>query len=166
MAEVWALDTNVYIGALRDRDRLARLKRFLIRAGTRLRVSGVVALELRAGARTAAQEAAVNDLIAAYVTRDRGFAPSLSAYVEGGRVLAALGAREGVDVARAGSLVNDVLIATSCRELRSLPKRSRSPWRRRYGPSLGVATSGTCTWMSRQTNSGGSMPKPTARERT
>jgi predicted nucleic acid-binding protein len=116
MAELWALDTNVYIGALRDRDRLARLKRFLIRAGTRLRVSGVVALELRAGARTAGQETAVNDLIAAYVTRDRGIVPSLSAYVEGGRVLAALGAREGVDVSRAGSLVNDVLIATSCRE--------------------------------------------------
>ena len=31
-------------------------------------------------------------------------------------MLAALGATEEVDVSRAGSLVNDVLIATSCRE--------------------------------------------------
>jgi len=31
---------------------------------------------------------------------------------------------------------------------------------------LGVAPSGTCTWMSRLSNSGGSMPKATARERT
>ena len=116
MGELWALDTNVYIRALRDSDTFTRLKRFLIRAGTRLRVSGVVALELRAGARTAAQEDAVGDLIAAYVARERTIVPSLSAYVEGGRVLSALGARDGVDIARAGSLVNDVLIATSCRE--------------------------------------------------
>ncbi|MNT70321.1 hypothetical protein D3C72_2086940 [compost metagenome] len=34
------------------------------------------------------------------------------------------------------------------------------------GPSLGVAPSGTCTWMSRLSNSGGSMPKSIARERT
>ena len=34
------------------------------------------------------------------------------------------------------------------------------------GPSFGVAPSGTCTWMSRRSNSGGSMPKSTARERT
>ena len=34
------------------------------------------------------------------------------------------------------------------------------------GPSFGVAPSGTCTWMSRLSNIGGSMPKSTARERT
>ena len=34
------------------------------------------------------------------------------------------------------------------------------------GPSFGVAPSGTCTWISRLSNSGGSMPKATARERT
>ena len=116
MADLFALDTNVYIRALRDRDRLVGLKRFLLKNGTRLRLSAVVALELRAGARVTAQARAVNDLIAAYSTRDRVFVPSLAAYVEGGRVLAALGAREGVDISRAGSLVADVLIAASCRE--------------------------------------------------
>jgi hypothetical protein len=34
------------------------------------------------------------------------------------------------------------------------------------GPSLGVAPSGTCTWMSFLSNRGGSMPKATARMRT
>ena len=34
------------------------------------------------------------------------------------------------------------------------------------GPSFGVAPSGTWTWMSRRSNSGGSMPKTIARERT
>jgi predicted nucleic acid-binding protein len=116
VADLFALDTNVYIRALRDRDRLAQLKRFLLKVGTRLRLSSVVALELRAGARVPAQERAVSDLVALYATRNRVMVPSLAAYVEGGRVLAALGAREGVDVSRAGSLVGDVLIATSCRE--------------------------------------------------
>ena len=116
MADLFALDTNVYIRALRDRQRLAQLKRFLLKAGPRIRLSAVVALELRAGARVPAQEAALADMIALYSTRDRVIVPSQTAYTEGGRVLAALGAREGVDSSRAGSLVGDVLIATSCRE--------------------------------------------------
>ena len=116
MSDLFALDTNIYIRALRDPSRLALLKRFLIRTGTRLRLNAVVALELRTGARTSVHEAALGDLLASYTTRERVIVPSFAAYVEGGRVLAALGARERVDVSRAGSLVNDVLIAASCRE--------------------------------------------------
>ena len=115
MPDSYALDTNVYIRALRDRERLTSLKRFLLRVGTSLRFSAVVALELRAGARTATQEQAMTDLLGPYARRERLLVPSFDAYREGGRVLAALGARHGVDVSRAGSLVNDVLIASSCR---------------------------------------------------
>ena len=114
--ELYALDTNVYVRALRERDRLVRLKRFLIRTGNRLRVNATVALELRAGARTLAQEQAIADLLAAYADRERVMVPSFDAYLQCGRVLASLATHEGVDIARAGSLVNDVMIATSCRE--------------------------------------------------
>jgi len=114
--ELYALDTNVYVRALRERDRLVRLKRFLIRTGNRLRVNATVALELRAGARTLAQEQAIADLLVAYADRERVMVPSFDAYLQGGRVLASLAAHEKVDVARAGSLLNDVMIATSCRE--------------------------------------------------
>ena len=116
MAELYALDANVYIRALRDRNRLSLLKRFLIRTGMRVRVNAVVALELQAGARTQSQERAVSDLLAAYGERDRVIVPSFEAYRQGGRVLAALAVREGMDTSRSGSLVNDVIIATSCRE--------------------------------------------------
>jgi predicted nucleic acid-binding protein len=116
VAESYVLDANVYIRALRDRERLIQLKRFLLRIGLRLRVNAVVALELLAGARTGAHERAVSDLLAAYVTRGRVIVPSFDAYAQGGRVLAALASRQGVDVSRAGSLVDDVLIAASCRE--------------------------------------------------
>ena len=116
MAETYALDANVYIRALRDRDGLVRLKRFLVRMGLRVRVNAVVALELQAGARTRQHERAVSDLLSSYVQRDRVIVPSFEAYAQGGRVLAELAVREGIDVSRAGSLVNDVIIATSCRE--------------------------------------------------
>jgi predicted nucleic acid-binding protein len=71
VAELYALDANVYIRALRDSDRLSLLKRFLIRSGMRVRVNAVVALELQAGARTPSQERAVSDLVESYVARNR-----------------------------------------------------------------------------------------------
>ena len=116
MANVYALDTNVYIRALRSGDRLAALKRFILKTGTRVRLSAVVALELRAGARTSAQSQAVSDLVASYESRSRVIVPTLAAYVESGRLLATVGRQGGADVSRSGSFVNDVLIATSCRE--------------------------------------------------
>lgn len=116
MASLYALDTNVYIGALRDRDRLVRLKRFLIRTGMRLRLSAVVALELRVGARASAHGDAVRALVSPYDERGDVVVPSFNAYVESGRALAALGAREGVDLSGATALFADALIAASCRE--------------------------------------------------
>lgn len=116
MVELYALDTNVYIRALRVRESMVALRGFLLRAGTRLRMNAVVAQELRAGAITPAHEHTVDDLLGAYASRDRVIVPSFAAHVEAGRVLAALHRAEGIQVSRAGSLVNDVLLATSCRE--------------------------------------------------
>lgn len=116
MVELHALHTNVYLRALRDPARLALLKRFLLRSGLRVRVNAVVALELHTGARTPAHERAVSDLLAAYAERDRVIVPSFDAYRQGGRVLATLAVRERMEVVRAGSLVNDILIATSSEE--------------------------------------------------
>lgn len=116
MAELYALDTNVYIRAFRVRECMDGLRSFLLRTGTRVRVNAVVAQELRAGAHTAAHERALDDLLGAYVRRERVIVPSFTAFVEAGRVLAALQTRERAQISRAGSLVNDVLLATSCRE--------------------------------------------------
>ena len=51
----YALDTNIYIGALRDRGAEAALLRFLERALPFTFLSSVVMQELAAGARTTAQ---------------------------------------------------------------------------------------------------------------
>jgi len=46
------------------------------------------------------------------------FAPSATAFIESGRILAALAAQEGWQLFDENpSLLNDALIATSCREL-------------------------------------------------
>lgn len=114
---LYAIDTNVYIGALRDREQRRELGEFLLRAGRRVRLHPVVTMELRAGARTAAQRVALGALVAAHASRDRGLVPSADAYDEAGRVLADLATKERFDPgAAAPSFRADVLLATSCRE--------------------------------------------------
>lgn len=115
MADRYALDSNVYIDALRNRGAREALKAFLIRAGTRVVLSAVVAAELRAGAVTEEHETPVQALVGAYRTRDLVLTPTFEAYVEAGRVLAALQPRRRTGSA-ATPLIADVLLATSCRE--------------------------------------------------
>lgn len=115
MADLYALDTNVYIRALRDPAARVRLKRFLLRAGHRVRLSAVVALELRAGARSPAQERAVEALLSPYARRERVVVPGFDAFAQAGRVVAALATRERM-TQPAPSFTNDVLLASSCRE--------------------------------------------------
>ena len=63
MTAGFALDTNVYIDALRDRSELGELKTFLSRYGARVWLSGIVAMELGAGALTADQARAVESFV-------------------------------------------------------------------------------------------------------
>lgn len=115
--ELFALDSNVYIQALRDLERLRRLKYFLRRKGTRVRLAAVVAMELRAGARSKEQHDAVEELFAPYIQRDLVFAPTFDAFAHTGRVLAELASTPqfGSGIA-AQRLTNDALLAASCRE--------------------------------------------------
>jgi predicted nucleic acid-binding protein len=115
--DLFAIDTSVYIRALRNTDALAELKAFRKRAGLRLAVAAVVAMELGAGAITDEHEASVDELVAPYVARGMVLPVSFEACRQAGRVLAALSRHEHIDLARAArSLTNDVLIAASCRE--------------------------------------------------
>lgn len=120
MAPVVLIDTNLYIRAFRDFVARRALQAFQRRVLARLALHGIVAMELRSGALTAGQRAALDDLIAPFRERDRMLAVSADAYLEAGRVLAAL-RREG----RAGSgppasFVQDVVLAASAREHRAV----------------------------------------------
>ena len=110
-------DTNMLLRALRDRDAEDRFRRFVARRAPQLGMASVVEMELRAGARTAAQSAVVDRLVTAVSTHGRCVAPSAVAFAQAGRVLAALGVRERLDVVAArGSFTMDVLLAVTCRE--------------------------------------------------
>lgn len=117
MADLYVLDTNVYVGALRNRDELQLLKQFLLRAGMRVRVDGIVAMELLAGAGSTEHVDAVRALISPYMLRDWTTAPSFAACTEAGRLLAELAfGKRGGRRTMAPSLANDALLAASCRD--------------------------------------------------
>jgi predicted nucleic acid-binding protein len=114
----YALDTNIFIDGFRNEEAQAEVFVFLNRALPFTYLSAVVMQELAAGARTAG---AVRDvqrgIFEPFERRQRVFAPSSAAFVESGRVLAAIAAREGWQLLdEKPSLLNDALIAASCRE--------------------------------------------------
>jgi predicted nucleic acid-binding protein len=114
----FALDTNIYIDAFRDPAAEAALLRFIERALPFTFLSVVVMQELAAGARTPAQARELErSVFQPFVRRRRVFAPMATAFVRSGRLLAAVAAREGwAAVYDNPSLLNDALLATSCRE--------------------------------------------------
>lgn len=114
----YALDTNIFIDAFRDTAAEVALLTFLKRALPFTFMSAVVMQELAAGARTPEQARELERFVfGPFERRGRVFAPSSAAFVKSGRILAALAAREGWEAIHENpSLLNDALIAASCRE--------------------------------------------------
>jgi predicted nucleic acid-binding protein len=108
----YALDTNRFIDALRNADDEARLLAFHERYAPAEFLSAVVALELRARARSLIEAANLQrHLFAPFERRGRVFAPSYSTWKVAGAAVAKL---RGVQLTRA--FYNDILLAASCRE--------------------------------------------------
>jgi predicted nucleic acid-binding protein len=114
----YALDTNIFIDSFRNERAASELLAFLERALPFTFMSAVVMQELVAGARTPAQARALERLVfGPFERRDRVFAPSADAVVKSGRLLAAVAGLEGWAVVHERpSLMNDALLASSCRE--------------------------------------------------
>ncbi len=114
----YALDTNVFIDAFRDTAAEAALHTFLERALPFTFLSAVVMQELAAGARTPRQARELERWVfRPFLRRHRVFAPTATAFVSSGRVIAAVAAREGWRAVHDNpSLLNDALLAASCRE--------------------------------------------------
>jgi predicted nucleic acid-binding protein len=114
----YALDTNIYIDAFRDPAVEAALLRFLERALPFTFLSAVVMQELVAGARTQAQVRELErSVFQPFVRRRRVFAPMTTAFVRSGRLIASVAVREGWPAIHENpSLLNDALLAASCRD--------------------------------------------------
>lgn len=114
----YTLDTNIFVDGFRSEEAQVEVFAFLSRALPFTYLSAVVMQELAAGAGTTeAARDLQQGVFEPFERRRRVFAPSASAFVESGRVLAAVAAREGWQlVDKNPSLLNDALIAASCRE--------------------------------------------------
>jgi predicted nucleic acid-binding protein len=110
-------DTNVIVDVLRDASAEEAFRAFLTRFSHLTYLSSVVILELRAGARTARQASLLErEIIQRFARVDRVFTPSADAFSTAGKLLATLASREGWAADAQPSLVNDALLAASCRE--------------------------------------------------
>ena len=114
----YALDTNIFIDSFRDAAAEAALLTFLDRALPFTFMSAVVMQELAAGARTRDQARELErSVFRPFERRQRVFAPTATAFVKSGRLVAAVAAREGWDAIHENpSFLNDALLASSCRE--------------------------------------------------
>ena len=114
----YALDTNLFINAYRnDADRVA-LESFLQLFAPFCYLPVIVAQELLAGVRSAADQRLLDrHLIGIFERRNRILTPSASSWMESGRVLSALAHEEGLELSRVTkSFGNDILLALTCRE--------------------------------------------------
>jgi predicted nucleic acid-binding protein len=114
----YTLDTNIFIDGFRDEGAQAQIFSFFKRALPFTHLSAVVMQELAVGARTRdAAQALRRGIFEPFERRRRVFTPSSAAFVESGRVVAAIAAEEGWPrLDENPSFLNDALIAVSCRE--------------------------------------------------
>lgn len=111
MFRVAVLDTNIYI----DWINRGLHEAVAVGPGYVRFLSSVVLMELRAGARAGRATRALDRIVRAHEAGNRLAVPSATVFDETGSVLARL-ARRGIETRRA-SLVNDVLIALTCRSI-------------------------------------------------
>jgi predicted nucleic acid-binding protein len=115
VARRYALDTCIYIDALRTDEGKSALNAFHVAFTPFIHMCAVVVHELRAGVRGKAAERVDAGLIAPYERRGRVFTPSYQAWKDAGEILSELVApSQWKSVSR--GFVNDVLLAMACRE--------------------------------------------------
>lgn len=114
----YALDTNCFIHGFRSPAGIAALQQFHRLFAPFEYLSVIVAQELRAGSRTAAERRKLErHVLAPFVRTGRVLTPSPQAWHDSGDLLGELVRREGLELGRiTKAFGNDILLALSCRE--------------------------------------------------
>jgi predicted nucleic acid-binding protein len=114
----YVLDTNLYVQAFRNAGAARKLEEYYVVLGPVTFVSSIVLHELLAGASTPAKAKEVREkLVGALIRAGRVITPSHSAWEQAGEALAKMAREEPRELRTVPkSLVNDFLLAASCRE--------------------------------------------------
>jgi predicted nucleic acid-binding protein len=114
----YLLDTNLYVRAFRSQEGAAELEQYLTDFTPNTYLSSIVLHELLVGARTVEKAKQIREvLLGPLVRAGRLVTPSHSAWEQAGSAIAAMARQEGRDLQSVPkSLVNDFLLAASCRE--------------------------------------------------
>lgn len=114
----YVLDTNLYVRAFRSDEGAAELERYYAHFTPNTHLSSIVLHELLVGASTAEKTRQIREnLVGPLARAGRVITPSHSAWEQAGVAIAAMARQEGRNLRRvAKSLVNDFLLAASCRE--------------------------------------------------
>lgn len=114
----FVLDTNLYVYAFRSTDHAEALKAYFASYTPSTYLSSVVLHELLVGSNTPRKVREIHELIAQPLVRTgRLITPSHGAWQTSGEAIGRMAAKERRDLRSiAKSLVNDYLLAASCRE--------------------------------------------------
>ena len=114
----FVLDTNLYVRAFRNQDGAKELERYYAEFTPNTFLSSIVLHELLVGASTTSKARQVREDLVGPLTRSgRVIMPSHSAWDQAGAAIAAMAKREVRELrSLPKSLVNDFLLAASCRE--------------------------------------------------
>jgi predicted nucleic acid-binding protein len=107
------VDTNVYIDYFSD----GQHEDLLIQPDTVKYLSGVVLMELRAGASSTRERRVMRDFETTFKKTRRILVPSSAVFTESGEVLRRLRAERGFPLSSSNTIVNDILIALSARSI-------------------------------------------------
>jgi predicted nucleic acid-binding protein len=114
----YLLDTNLYVRAFRSEEGAAELERYYADFTPNTYLSSIVLHKLLVGASTVEKTRQIREnLVGPLARAGRVITPSHSAWEQAGSAIAAMARQEGRDLRSvAKSLVNDFLLAASCRE--------------------------------------------------
>jgi predicted nucleic acid-binding protein len=114
----FVLDTNLYVRAFRSQDGAKELERYFAEFTPNTYVSSIVMHELHVGASTTAKARQIQeDLLGPLTRAGRVITPSHSAWEQAGSAFAVMARSEARELRSVPkSLVNDFLLAASCRE--------------------------------------------------
>ena len=118
MMALYALDTNLYISAIRDGKAASELAQFYAANAPRCFLISVVLHELLVGGKTREKRRQLHaDIAAPFVRTGRIVTPSHQAWVTSGETLSRIAEEERVERSSfSRSFINDAILAACCRE--------------------------------------------------